>query len=60
MQKLTLLSILVINGILGITLAWSQLAFVQASTNESGTIQRITTPCDFPSSQTTSNESGTI
>ena len=51
MQKLTLLFILVINGILGITLAWSQLAFVQASTNESGTIQCITTPCDYPTPQ---------
>ena len=60
MQKLTLLSILVISGVLGITLAWSQLAFVQATSNESGTIQCITTPCDFPQSQTTSNESGTI
>ena len=60
MQKITFLFILVINGILGITLAWSQLAFVQASTNESGTIQCITTPCDYPPSQTMSNESGTI
>ena len=60
MQKFTLLFILVINGILGITLAWSQLAFVQASTNESGTIQCITTPCDYPPSQTMSNVSGTI
>jgi hypothetical protein len=51
MQKFTLLFILVINGILGITLAWSQLAFVQASTNESGTIQCITTPCDYPTPQ---------
>jgi hypothetical protein len=60
MQKLSLLSILVFSGVLGITLAWSQLAFVQASSNESGTIQCITTPCEFPPSQTTSNESGTI
>jgi len=51
MQKFTLLFILVINGILGITLVWSQLAFVQASTNESGTIQCITTPCDYPTPQ---------
>ncbi|MGI0000998.1 MAG: hypothetical protein ACRD6Q_07215, partial [Nitrososphaeraceae archaeon] len=60
MQKLTLLSILIISGILGTTLVWSQLAFVQATSNESGTIQCITTPCDFPPSQATSNESGTI
>jgi hypothetical protein len=51
MQKLTLLSILVISVVLGITLAWSQLAFVQASSNESGTIQCITTPCDYPTPQ---------
>ncbi len=60
MQKLTLLSILVISAVLGITVAMAQLAYVQASSNESGTIQCITTPCDFPPSQTTSNESGTI
>ena len=51
MHKLTLLSILVISGVLGITLAWSQLAFVQATSNESGTIQCITIPCDYPSPQ---------
>jgi len=60
MQKLTLLSILAISGVLGITLVWSQLALVQATSNGSGTIQCITAPCDFPPSQTTSNGSGTI
>lgn len=49
MQKLTLLSILIISGVLGTTLVWSQLAFVQATSNESGTIQCITIPCDYPS-----------
>ena len=60
MQKLTILSILIISSVFGITLVWSQLPFVQASSNESGTVQCITAPCDFPPSQTTSNESGTV
>lgn len=51
MQKLTLLSILVTSAVLGITVAWSQLAYVQATSNESGAIQCITTPCEFPSPQ---------
>jgi hypothetical protein len=47
-----ILSVLVINAVLGTTLLWSQLSNVQATSNESGTIQCITAPCNFPSSQT--------
>ena len=62
MQKLILLSVLIISGaILGTTMIMTPLALVQATTNQSGTVQScITAPCDFPSSQATTNQSGTV
>ncbi|TVP41181.1 hypothetical protein [Candidatus Nitrosocosmicus arcticus] len=60
MQKLILLSSLIISAFLGTTFAWTQSASVQATSNHSGTVQCITAPCDFPPSQTTSNHSGTV
>ncbi len=65
MQKLILLSVLIISGaFLGTTMILTSLALVQATMNQSGTVQCtvqcITAPCDFPPSQATTNQSGTV
>jgi hypothetical protein len=62
MQKLILLSVLIVSGafFLGTTMILTPSALVQATTNQSGTVQCITAPCDFSPSQTTTNQSGTV
>ena len=56
MQKLLLLSILLIGAFVGSTFGWTQLGSIQATTNQSGpvqsgTVQCITAPCDYRSPQ---------
>ncbi len=57
MQKLLLLSILLIGAFVGTTFGWTQLGSIQATiTNQSGPVQSgavqcITAPCDYRSPQ---------
>ncbi|MDF0681528.1 MAG: hypothetical protein P0116_11255 [Candidatus Nitrosocosmicus sp.] len=67
MQKLLILSVLLIGAFVGTSFGWTQLGSVQATLNQSGPIQSgnvqcFAAPCNYPPSQTTTtlNQSGPI
>jgi hypothetical protein len=66
MHKLTILFILLVSAFTATTFVWTQLASVQATSNQSGiiysgSVQCFAAPCNPPSSQTTTtNQSGPI
>ncbi|MDR4491616.1 MAG: hypothetical protein R2685_12065 [Candidatus Nitrosocosmicus sp.] len=60
-----ILSVLLIGATVGTAFGWTPLGSVQATTNQSGSVQSggvqcITAPCNPPSSQTTTNQSGSV